>query len=277
MLAKRVAPAILVSAAFTPGNAFMTDEAVVQPYKRPPVTEAVIGIQLAGQISEADLRKVSSHFGDLYPGQQQVKTGVVQVVSLPDSRPPVTNVHENVGYRRTSDDATEIILFMPNTLIISQLSPYPGWDVFFRRFTRDWRLWKREMGFLAISRVGLRYINRIDIPINPNFLEQGFINQEEYLNVFIQLPSVLGPTSGYTGQAVLPMNDLGAQLVINTAVVPPPLLGHTSFLLDIDIGKIQAVPQRDEDIVNFLNLARNKKNFIFEACITDRARELFSQ
>jgi uncharacterized protein (TIGR04255 family) len=275
MLAKGTSAAILGDAALLLRRALMTDEAAVQPYKRPPITEAVIGVQFAAQIAEDDLRKASSRFGDLYPGMQQVKTGVVQVVSLPDNRPPVANVRESVGYRRASDDATEIILFMPDTLIVSQLAPYPGWEVFFSRFTRDWHRWKREMGFLAVARVGVRYINRLDIPNDVAILSKGLINQGEYLNVFVQMPDSLGPTSGYTAQAVLPVKDLEAQLVINTAVVPPPLLGHTSFLLDIDIGKIQDVPQRDDDIIAFLAEARTKKNMIFEACVTDRARELF--
>jgi len=71
------------------------------------------------------------------------------------------------------------------------------------------------------------------------------------------------------------MNDVDAQLMINTGVMPSPLLNYTSFLIDIDIGRTHDVPQRDEEIFEFLTSIRDKKNMIFEACITDRARELF--
>jgi len=248
----------------------MTGKVASQPYKRPPITEAVIAVQFAAPVPADDLRKVSRRFKARYPGEQEVKTLGVHVVNPPGGRSPVTNVQETVGHRRASDDATEIVLFMPDTLIVSQLAPYPGWTSFFTRFVRDWKLWKREISFLRINRLGVRYINRIDLPITKDYVEQ-----EEYLNIYIQLPEVLGPTTSYAAQAVLNMRDINSQLIINTAIVPSPLLNHASFLVDIDISRTQDVPQRDEDLFELLVKFRDMKNMVFEACITDRARELF--
>lgn len=250
----------------------MAGTVALQPYKRPPITEAVIGVQFAAPVPADNLRKVSGRFKASYPGEQEVKTLGVQVVNLAGGRPPVTNVQETVGHRRASNDATEIILFMPDTLIVSQLAPYPGWESFFSRFVRDWKLWKREISFLKIVRLGVRYINRIDLPIT-----RDYVDQEEYLNIYIQLPKILGPTTSYAAQAVLSIKDILSQLVINTTIVPSPLLDHASFIVDIDIGRTQDVPQRDEDLFELLVNFRDKKNMVFEACITDRARELFSR
>jgi uncharacterized protein (TIGR04255 family) len=248
----------------------MTGELAPQPYKRPPITEAVIGVQFAAPIAADELRKISIRYNHSYPGEQQVKNIGVHVTNFPGRKPSVTNVQETIGYRRATDDATEIVLFTPNMLIVSQLAPYPGWEMFFGRFVRDWTLWKREMGFHKISRLGVRYINRVDIPNGEIFVEH-----EKYLNIYVQLPDVLGPTSSYAAQVVLPIKDLDSQLTINTGIMPSPLLNHTSFLIDIDIGRAQDVPQRDEDVFAFLTTIRDRKNMAFEACITDQARELF--
>jgi len=250
----------------------MTGTAASRAYPRPPITEAVIGIQFAAPIASDDLRKVGERFKNFYPGEQEVKTLGVHVVNPPAGRPPFANVQETLGHRRASEDATEIILFMPDQLIVSQLAPYPGWEEFFARFVRDWKIWKREMSFLRINRLGVRYVNRIDVPVTSDIIEQA-----EYLNIYVQLPEVLGPTMSYTAQAVLTMKDIDAQLVINTGIVPSPLLGHISFLVDVDIGRVQNVPQRDEELIEFLSTLRDKKNAVFEACITARARELFSR
>jgi uncharacterized protein (TIGR04255 family) len=48
-------------------------------------------------------------------------------------------------------------------------------------------------------------------------------------------------------------------------------------MLDIDIFMVSNTPQKDDDIYQLLNEIRVKKNETFEACITNRARELFQK
>ena len=162
------------------------------------------------------------------------------------------------------------MLFQPNSVAVAQLAPYPGWEVFFPRFVRDWEAWKREAGYRQIIRVGVRFINRIDIPI-----VSGLIEEAEYLSVYPKLPDSLGPVTGYGVQAQLPMQDIGCNLTINSAAVPSPMLEHGSILLDLDIAKEVNPPQKDEEIFELLGRIRIKKNEIFEACITRKAKELF--
>ena len=131
-------------------------------------------------------------------------------------------------------------------------------------------MWKRVVGFKEISRIGVRYINRIDIPISGPIVEF-----EDYLHLYAKIPDVLGPVGGYAAQAVLPLADIGCTLRLNSAVVPSPILDHMSILFDQDIAKEENPPQSDGDISELLGKIRVKKNEVFEACITDRARELF--
>ena len=76
-------------------------------------------------------------------------------------------------------------------------------------------------------------------------------------------------------QAVLRIEDIGCKLTLNSAVVPAPILDHASFIIDQDIAKEVDLPQSDNDIYELLNEIRVRKNNVFEACISDRARELF--
>ena len=50
-----------------------------------------------------------------------------------------------------------------------------------------------------------------------------------------------------------------------------------SLLLDIDVSRMDELPQNDEGLWAFVDRIREYKNMIFEACITDRARELFDR
>ena len=246
-----------------------------QPYKRPPITEAVIEIRFAAPpIEAADLDKASRSLASSYPLQQPVKSfGVaVGIPPGPEDR-PTAQISEEIGHRLSSQDLSEILLLWPFAIVVSQLAPYPGWDSFFGRFVRDWTSWKKIVGFRRLSRVGVRFINRIDIPVT-----NGIIEESEYMSVYPALPAALGPITGYGVQIQSPIRDVvGCNLVINSAAVPSPLLGHSSFVLDLDISREVNTPQKDDEIYKLLNQIRDKKNEVFEACFTDKAKELFKK
>lgn len=244
-----------------------------QPYSQPPITEAVIEIRFASPLDARDVIKSSSDFAKLYPREQAVKNvGWVLGVPMTSEGKPTAQLNtEETVYRRVSLDLAEILVLGRQVFSMSQLAPYPGWDVFFERFKRDWVLWKKRVGYRKIIRIGVRYINRIDIPTFGNTI----IEETNYLNVYPHIPKNLGPTMIYGVQAILHISDIRAKLTLNSSTVPSPLLNHVAFLFDQDIAREIEPPQRDEEVFDLLNRIRNKKNEVFEACVTDRARELF--
>jgi uncharacterized protein (TIGR04255 family) len=246
----------------------------LQPYTRPPITEAVIEIRVGSAIEMVELGRVSADLADFYPLEQPVKSVDVAVgmPSTPEGK-PTARVNEETGHRRSSSDLTEIVVLWSTKLSISQLSPYPGWDTFFGRFMRDWAIWKKRIGYRKVTRIGVRYINRLDIPISGSAV----IEESEYLNVYPHLPKALGTMMAYGVQAVLPLAEIRSKLTLNSSAVPSPLLDHAAFIFDQDISREAELPQRDEDIYRLLREIRDMKNRLFEACVTDRARELFQK
>ncbi len=244
-----------------------------QPYRKPPITEAVIEIRFAQPVDAADLNAISGRFMPFYPRHESVKTVGVQVDIPPGAGiEPTTQINQQLGHKRSSSDYSEILVMMPLTFMVSQLAPYPGWEEFFGRFVRDWKAWKNVRGFRKILRVGTRFINRIDIRV-----VGGLIEETEYLNVYPKVPTALGPSTSYGVQVHLPIRDIECSVAINSASIPSPLLNHYSILLDIDISRSEGSPQNDDDIYELLNSMRAKKNGVFEACITERARALFQK
>jgi uncharacterized protein (TIGR04255 family) len=242
-----------------------------QPYQRPPITEAVIEVRFATPLAPSDVDKASRAYAAFYPLDRPIRN-VDVALGLPPGLTdrPTAQVNQQLGHRRSTTDLSEILLVWPSTFVVSQLAPYPGWNIFFARFVRDWKGWKRETEFRKVTQIGVRFINRIDVPI-----KNGIIEEAEYLNVYPKLPASFGTITGYGVQVQLPVLDIGCKLTISSAAVPSPLLGHGSFLLDLDISKDSDPPQNDDAIYELLNSIRAKKNDTFEACVTDRARELF--
>jgi len=240
------------------------------PYKRPPITEAVIEVRFAKVFDIAGDHKVVKKFRTLYSGYQELIDYDVKIEI--SGSIPTTDAIPHTVHRFSSPDMTQLLILKDSSFAVSQLAPYQGWDEFLHRFVRDWKAWKRLMGFQEIKRIGVRYINRIDIPFSGPILEH-----EEYLKVYPELPDVFGPTLAYAVQALLPLEDMKCVLNLNTAIVTSPLLNHTSFLIDQDIAKEVDLPQNDKGIYSLLNGIREKKNNVFELCITDKARELFNK
>lgn len=243
-------------------------------YARPPITEAVIAITFDELIGAADLADVQTKFAQHYPNAQRV-AGLNVHVNIevgPDNRQHArTAVDEQPGYRRATADLTEILVMMPPCFIVSQLAPYPGWDAFIERFSRDWRVWKRHMHHRSIKQIGVRYINRLDIPTSG----LDFVPIDDFLNVSPRMPDMLGPVSAFGAQARVDLPDIGCNLALNSGAIPSPMLETASFLIDLDITTAGTPPQSDEDIHALLDRVRGAKNAIFEACITDQARALF--
>jgi uncharacterized protein (TIGR04255 family) len=243
-----------------------------QPYKRPPITEAVIEIRFANPLPSSEIDKAIRQLASVYSHQESVRTFNFAVGAPPGGEPQAATVI-NTGQRLSSDDLTQMVLLWPASFAVAQLAPYPGWDEFFPRFSRDWRLWKKAVDYQKIMRVGVRFINRIDVPSSNN----AAINEPDFLNVYPTLPKSLRPVASYGVQAQLHLPDIECGLLINSGAVPSPLIGYSSYLLDFDIYREPEPPQSDEGIYELLNRIRVKKNEVFEACVTDRAKETFRE
>ena len=238
-------------------------------YKYPPITEAVIGINFAENLSKALLKSVSDKLAKNYPIHQPLKNFNVNLDLSPQAgkdRKTITEVAE--GHRRSSQDMTELALALPNSLVVSQLAPYPSWATFSKRFMRDWKLLKKTLGYREINRIGVRYINRIDIPATGPL-----VHNEQFLNVFPQVPDILSPLMAGAVQTISYFEDIKCKLTLNSGIVESPILNNISFLLDLDVVRELDVPQNDKGLFELLEAMRLKKNQVFEACISQRARD----
>jgi uncharacterized protein (TIGR04255 family) len=249
------------------------DQTQPMNYGRAPITEAVIHLITNNAVSEAERRKVAHRLKGLYPNSQPIlqtfsininATGVPNVVAEPQPQ----------GFRLVSDDQADIAIIQHGGIVISRLAPYPGWQKFRERATAVWTEWRAATSNPPVSRIGVRYINRIDIP----YANEPVINPRDYLLFSPQDPGISSaPMQGYVVQ-ITKFTDVPHWLasVTSTLVSPPPLLNHISLLFDIDVFRTEEIPRRDDELSAVVDEARTIKNDIFERCITVRTRELIS-
>jgi uncharacterized protein (TIGR04255 family) len=241
------------------------------PYPKAPITEGVIHLSVAGTASPEELQKLVKRFAKDYPQQDALST---INVALNTTAGAVTVQQNPQGYRLKSTDQADLVLIFADGVAASRLSPYLGWEHLRGRAHTAWAEWHRAVTYSPPKRIGIRYVNRIDIPIR----QAEILDIDDYLSFSPRVPDFSKqPLNGFLVQATRP-TDLEHWSVTTTSslVSPPPLIDHVSLLLDIDVFRTEQIPGRNEDLWNCIDAVRPLKNAIFEACVTDEARKLFA-
>jgi uncharacterized protein (TIGR04255 family) len=241
-------------------------------YERPPITEAVIERRFAETLSPDTVEALRRKFAKAYPaitGVAGLRIGLDQ-----PSGPPQMSQTMN-GFRMVNQEGTSIIVLTAQSTVYSRLAPYPGWDEFSRDAGAVFTAVRDVTGYTKLARIGVRYINRIDVPIGSHSVDKPF-ELSEYFNICPRSPQRGLPALRYfTMQCIYALEDVMCQAAINVASVDSPIPLHVSFLLDIDLGRADEVPQKEDEIRKLLLLIRHKKNDIFNDCLTDKTKELF--
>jgi uncharacterized protein (TIGR04255 family) len=241
------------------------------PYPKAPITEGVIHVSAASAASPEQLQKLVKRLAKDYPQEETLSAINVAINTTGGA---VTVQQETQGYRVKSIDQADIVLILADGVAAARLQPYPGWEHLRERAQTAWAEWRRSVTSSAPKRIGIRYINRIDVPIK----QAEILDIDDYLQFAPRIPDFSKrPMNGFLVQATRPTDvEHWSATVTSSVVSPPPLINHVSLVLDIDIFRTEQIPGRDSDLWNCIDAIRPLKNAIFEACITDEARKLFA-
>ena len=152
---------------------------------------------------------------------------------------------------------------------MSRLAPYSHWSGFRTETRRLWDIYRSIAKPSKVTRLAVRYVNRIDIPLPVN-------DFGDYLRTVPTVsPDLPQGLSRYFMQLVMPLEDVKGTVIINETIIEPARPEVVSVVIDIDVSCGNDVPSTEEEIWALMEQLRNAKNNVFEACITDKARELF--
>ena len=77
-------------------------------------------------------------------------------------------------------------------------------------------------------------------------------------------------------QLQIPFLKIEATCILTQATVRPSSPESVSVVLDIDMFRQRDFGGNDADLWTFINKLHDAKNEIFEACITDKIREMIN-
>jgi uncharacterized protein (TIGR04255 family) len=242
-------------------------QATAMAYKRPPITEAIIELRFARPFSEDVVAAATQVLAGEYFYKDTEKGGNLKIDAVTGQ-----SEYEALwsGERLSSVDRADIAIFRTTAFVTSRLAPYLGWEQFRERSERAWAAWRRAAGSVELARIGVRYVNRIDFP------GEGPIKLDDFLKIYPITPDG-PPIQAYTMQVIRPIDADQCVATITSASVESPLIGFSSFLLDLDVFREIDLPKRDDVLWELLEKFRHHKNNVFESCLTQRTKAIFDQ
>jgi uncharacterized protein (TIGR04255 family) len=165
-------------------------------------------------------------------------------------------------------DGKHVVQLRVNGFTFSRLAPYQSWEQVRDEAKKLWAIYRDVVGSAPVRRVGLRYVNQLDLPSTLR-------DFRDYIRTYPEISTELHQQLlTFVMQVIIPQPDIGGMLILNEALVPPSTPDLASVVLDIDLYKegLQSLP--DEEIWNVLEVLRVRKNVVFEGCITNSTREL---
>lgn len=240
-------------------------------YDRAPIREAIIDIQIEnsssltlGNFERAGILPPQGYAErhKMMRGQLrgQVEEGVLTATASQDP----------LGYAFVGGEGKHVVQFKVNGFAFSRLAPYQTWEQLRNEAKTLWDSYRQIVGAFPVVRIGLRYVNQLDLPVSMRDFRDYI---RSYPEISSDLPQLL---AGFFMQVQIPQEDLGAMLVLNEAIVPPSGPDVVSVVLDIDVFKQGLKLESDDDVWNIMDTLRLRKNLVFEGCITNNTRELIS-
>lgn len=241
-------------------------------YNRAPIIEAVIDLQVrfAAAPPQDAFAEVAKRLSATFPRVDPMASFGIQVGVGQWAPAPSASVSP-AGLRLSTAKNERVLLLQPRGMTYSHLPPYTEWRTFRQEAEEMWEAFVEVTAPQGVNRLALRYINRFSIPENIFELSEYFLLRPEIPDVGMS-PHV----SAFFMQCQLPQADLGNDVLafvnFGSAGASPESANY--MLLDFDVVATRDVDVSHDTVFPILDQLRDRKNSLFEACITDKAREL---
>jgi uncharacterized protein (TIGR04255 family) len=238
-------------------------------YRNAPIIEAILEIKIraAEPVSLETLHLVRD---PAYPEVQKRPFQLQLRIEGGDSPEESTSEQLNtpLGYFLRSTDEKQVFQARLDGFTFNRLAPYDRWESFSAEARRLWNIYRSNVLVEQVELAALTYMNEISVPFNQDI--------EDYLNAYVHVPTGLpqqGMNFAFSYQSSLENNAL---LTIACGVGPKRREGYATIGLFIQAYKsLKDETELSEDSLwSVFEELRMAKSSAFEACITDKVREM---
>ena len=240
-------------------------------YQNPPIIEAVCEFRFSLD-TKWDLaipgllyEKVKADF----PVREQRLFQEVEIKQSAQGVEQIMHPRERIVFL---DNENRVLIQVGERLLaINCLKSYPTWTKFVSLIRYSFKAINEVVKLKQVQRIGLRYINRIEIA-DLNVKLDNYFDFRPSLGD--RLPKNIG---NFMIGCVIPFKDMTAECDLKLMRGVPQKNGNMAFILDIDYYLKQSKDAFIDDICDWIEKAHAQVENIFEGCITDRLRIIFKE
>lgn len=238
-------------------------------YSHSPLQEALIDIRVE-PLQDFNLEEVLTSFKEFrsdYPTQKNIMQFASEI-SFGNEISATTQSAQH-GVMFSSGDSKQLFQVRRDGFTFNRLYPYTGWESVRDEAKRLWTYYRQITKPSGITRLALRYINRLDFSAPADLVT--------YFNTFPSIATGLPQAISECFMRVgIPLNDIQAMLYMTQATTPPARREVVSIIFDIDLFRREQVPQSEEEIWQYFEILRMQKNIAFKKSITTTTEEMIS-
>jgi uncharacterized protein (TIGR04255 family) len=241
-------------------------------YANPPVEEAVCEFRMIPE-TRWDLTVpglLYERLKETFPQKEQRMIQEVELTQGPEGLQQQIRTNERLGF--FTEDRKMLAQVGPRLLVVNALKPYPHWEGFKPRIEMVWRNLQETIEAQGLERIGLRYINRIELPAQSIELGDYF---EFYPFVGKRLPQQM-----VSFLAGMEFSYADGRDHCRVQLAPIPLSGKegkAAFILDLDYFLARPRGVAVADALAWVEEAHSRVEEVFEGCITDKLRNMFDE
>lgn len=238
-------------------------------YKNSPISEAVceIAFNSSSVPTEEMLLLVKQNLQSDFPVLKKVVQGTSEVIFSPEN-PKIENKDIEYLDQLFTKDEKGLVQLNKNKISIHRLNSYDGWDNFFDSIKKVGSAYLANTKQDSVRRIGIRYINRIEIPGNS-------FKIEDYFNLY---PKIVGSNIEHPIASFM----IGTEFVYNEGrdicrviltTDPGVKSSNTIFILDIDYSSTEVECNTDK-IFDWFSAGHENISDLFESILTSKTKEL---
>ena len=227
-----------------------------------PIKEAAIDIRVTGDI---DIQELDFNICGFVKGSQIQDMELRLELHGPTLQHKES--HEHIGYRHEAGDGKDIAQITTKGLTFSRLTPYKDWRTFSSLARAVWRQYIEAVGPVTVERLGVRYVNRLNVP-----MAQDFSPDDYFTNAPRLFMASRREMDHFLTRLVLRLSDPQEANAIVIQTIDKPSDGLLPLILDIDV--FATLDEPDVDIWLLLDILRDYKNDIFFNTMTSKSLDL---
>lgn len=242
-------------------------------FRNAPITEALLDIQvtLPKDIDLSKLESFQDAIKNRYPMKRERTSWQSKIKFDPEKGPePLPSSGGVDGFLFHSADGKQIVQARLDGFTFNKLKPYDKWEALRDEAQKLWAHYIEIANPEQVTRVALRYINRIEIPLPLKDLKDYILTVPEIAAGFPQ------GLRNFFMRLEIPILSIDSLAIVTLTMEPPAETKTLPLIFDIDvIYNSTALDPSSSHVWSKLEDLHNLKNDIFFKSITEKTERLF--